>query len=98
EVTGPYDKSGGISAVAPYVKPISCGGCWKHFKYEDDTCRTLTQGSCMDYLKEPAVLQACQQMLARGRNRPTTQPYPYPAEQPPAEWLLPGWVGSPLSA
>ncbi len=92
EVTGPYDGSGGISLVAPFAKPASCGGCWKHFKYEDDTCRTLIQGSCMDYLEEVTVLQACQEMLARARNRPTTQHSTYPAE-----WLLPGWAGPPLN-
>jgi ADP-heptose:LPS heptosyltransferase len=63
EMTGPYDRTGGISIVAPFEKPASCGGCWKHFKYEDDTCRTLDQGSCMSYLSEDEVLDACLRML-----------------------------------
>lgn len=65
EVTGPYDRSKGIAVVAPFAKQPSCGGCWKHFKYEDDTCRTLPVGSCMAYLTEGAVLQACHAMLDR---------------------------------
>jgi ADP-heptose:LPS heptosyltransferase len=63
EVTGPYDRSKGISVVAPFAKQPSCGGCWKHFKYEDDTCLTLSTGSCMSYLEEPPVLQACHTLL-----------------------------------
>lgn len=63
EVTGPYDRSNGISVVAPFAKEPSCGGCWKHFKYEDDSCRTLSTGSCMSYLAEETVLRACQDLL-----------------------------------
>ena len=65
EVTGPYDPRGGIGLVAPFKKEATCGGCWKHFKYEDDTCRTLSQGSCMHHLEAEAVLAACIQMLDR---------------------------------
>lgn len=67
EVTGPYDRSKGIGLVAPFAKQPSCGGCWKHFKYEDDTCRTLRDSSCMSYLEEPAVLAACVDVLKRER-------------------------------
>ena len=67
EVTGPYNAAGGISLVAPFAKAPSCAGCWKHFKYEDDTCRTLTIGSCMAFLPVDEVLQACRIMLDRGR-------------------------------
>jgi len=63
EVTGPYDRGNGIPLVAPFAKQPSCGGCWKHFKYEDDTCRTLPVGSCMSYLTEAEVLQACHTLL-----------------------------------
>jgi hypothetical protein len=65
EVTGPYNAGGGISLVASFPKEPTCGGCWKHFKYEDDTCRTLSQGSCIHYLDEPDVLSACVEMLGR---------------------------------
>src|SRR5205809_2644519 len=77
EVTGPYVPDDGVALVAPFVKTPKCGGCWKHFKYEDDTCRALTYGSCMSYLSEDEVLQACLQMLARGRIRANPQPYTY---------------------
>ncbi|HVF98740.1 MAG TPA: glycosyltransferase family 9 protein, partial [Chloroflexia bacterium] len=76
EVTGPYDRSKGISLVAPFEKQASCGGCWKHFKYEDDTCRTLREGSCMSYLQEPEVLAACLEVLKRER---ATSPVYLPA-------------------
>jgi len=66
-VTGPYNPDGGIGLVAPFVKVATCGSCWKHFKYEDDTCRTLLEGSCMQYLEESMVLSACQEMLDRER-------------------------------
>ena len=46
----------------------TCGGCWKHFKYEDDTCRTLSEGSCMHYLEESEVISACADMLSRKRD------------------------------
>lgn len=66
EVTGPYDGSGGISLVAPFDKEPSCAGCWKHFKYEDDRCRTLRFGSCLSYLEEGDVLRACARALWGG--------------------------------
>ncbi|MEP6775255.1 MAG: glycosyltransferase family 9 protein [Chloroflexota bacterium] len=66
-VTGPYRTEGGIALVAPFEKPATCGSCWKHFKYEDDTCRTLSAGSCMQFLQENAVLEACTTLLERGR-------------------------------
>ena len=91
-VTGPYDARNGIALVAPFVKASTCGGCWKHFKYEDDSCRTLKYGSCMSYLEEAEVLQACMQVLA-GRNRATTQPFGYPL-RPAPEALAPGWASS----
>jgi ADP-heptose:LPS heptosyltransferase len=68
EVTGPYNPKGGTSLVAPFQKESTCGGCWKHFKYEDDTCRTLPQGSCMQYLKESQVMAACADLLNRKRD------------------------------
>jgi ADP-heptose:LPS heptosyltransferase len=67
EVTGPYNTRGGIGLVAPFKKEPTCGGCWKHFKYEDDTCRTLSEGSCMHYLEESEVMSACVDMLSRKR-------------------------------
>ena len=73
DVTGPYVPSGGIAAVAPFVKPTSCGGCWKHFKYEDDSCRTLDDGSCMDYLEVTDVLRACERILEKGRSQSLPQ-------------------------
>jgi ADP-heptose:LPS heptosyltransferase len=97
EVTGPYDPGNGISLVAPFGKTRKCGGCWKHFKYEDDTCRALHQGSCMDYLQEPDVLRACLQMLHRARRVHPLQPYTFPA-QPPAGLFLPDWAGSSIGA
>jgi ADP-heptose:LPS heptosyltransferase len=66
-VTGPYNPDGGIGLVAPFVKEATCGGCWKHFKYEDDTCRTLSEGSCMHYLEESTVIAACERLLDRKR-------------------------------
>ena len=68
EVTGPYNSNGGIGLVAPFKKVTTCGGCWKHFKYEDDTCRTLSEGSCMHYLEESEVISACADMLSRKRD------------------------------
>jgi len=67
-VTGPYNPDGGIDLVAPFKKEATCGGCWKHFKYEDDTCRTLSDGSCMHYLEESTVLNACEELLSRKRD------------------------------
>ncbi len=65
EVTGPYDRTGGTSLVAPFPKQPTCAPCWKHFKYEKDLCYTLPEGSCMDYLEEETVLQACIDLLSR---------------------------------
>jgi ADP-heptose:LPS heptosyltransferase len=81
EVTGPYRQEGGIGMVAPFIKATTCGGCWKHFKYEDDTCRTLDNGSCMSHLDEPDVLQACAAVLERGRSV-VSQPYELPTDYP----------------
>jgi ADP-heptose:LPS heptosyltransferase len=62
--TGPYDTSRGQALVAPYRKPRSCGSCWKHFKYEDDHCRTLTTAdSCMSKLAVEPVTQAALRLL-----------------------------------
>ena len=93
EVTGPYDRSNGIALVASFVKAPTCGDCWKHFKYEDDTCRALNYGSCMDYLEEEEVLQACFQLLARGRARLDPRPYDYPVPSP-VDALVAGWTGT----
>ena len=65
EVTGPYDRRGGVSVVAPFPKQPTCAPCWKHFKYEKDLCYTLPQGSCLDYLEESDVLRAALDLLAR---------------------------------
>lgn len=78
EVTGPYVQSGGIGLVAPFQKPATCGGCWKHFKYEDDTCRTFDVGSCMHFLGEEAVLDACMDMLRKDRVMPLRPLLNYP--------------------
>ena len=67
EVTGPYNAAGGMALIAPFVKAPSCGNCWKHFKYEDDTCRTLSHSSCMAFLSVDDVVRACRTMLDRGR-------------------------------
>lgn len=91
EVTGPYEGSGGISLVAPFLKAPTCGGCWKHFKYEDDRCRTLDQGSCMDYLSEEEVFKACGQVLGR-RRLPRREPPTIPYWPQPHEITLPGWI------
>ena len=56
EATGPYDTRRGVSLVAPFQKPASCGGCWKHFKYEDDSCRTLGD-TCMALLPVAPVVE-----------------------------------------
>ncbi len=59
EVTGPYDPSRGEALIAPFRKEPRCGSCWKQaFKYEDDRCRTLEVGSCMDKLAVNPVLTA----------------------------------------
>ncbi len=65
DVTGPYDPSRGEALVAPFRKPASCDSCWKQaFKYEDDRCRTLPAGSCMDHLTVGRVLGATLRRLA----------------------------------
>jgi ADP-heptose:LPS heptosyltransferase len=65
-VTGPYDPRWGEALVAPFRKPASCATCWKQaFKYEDDRCRTLPAGSCMDHLGVTPVLQAALRALRR---------------------------------
>lgn len=89
EVTGPYRQSGGIGLVAPFEKPATCGSCWKHFKYEDDTCRTLSQGSCMHFLQEGAVLDACMTVLRRDRLVPSNSILDYPGTV-----LIPAGSGS----
>jgi ADP-heptose:LPS heptosyltransferase len=82
--TGPYDISRGQALVAPYRKPASCGSCWKHFKYEDDRCRTLTTAdSCMSKLAVEPVVQAAQRLLV----------YPAPAYPAPVA-PLPRWAPS----
>lgn len=90
QVTGPYDAGEGLGLVAPFVKESSCGGCWKHFKYEDDSCRTLQTGSCMAYLSEASVLAACTQMLNKPRPAPVpfAPTYGYPLQ--PAGLFAPG--------
>src|SRR3954454_19362598 len=60
EVTGPYNPDGGIGLVAHFKKIATCGGCWKHLKYENDTCRTLSEGSCIHHLEESFVLNVCE--------------------------------------
>ncbi len=59
EVTGPYDRTRGTALVAPFPKQQGCAGCWRQFKYVDDTCRTVPGGSCMTALEVDAVLAAC---------------------------------------
>lgn len=64
DVTGPYDPTWGEALVAPFRKPVACASCWKQaFKYEDDHCRTLTVGSCMDKLAVGPVLHAALRQL-----------------------------------
>jgi len=94
EVTGPYDRTNGISLVAPFDKMPSCAGCWKHFKYQDDTCRTFDYGSCMEFLSEDSVLNACLLMLERGRVHTAPQHYVFPSA-PPHDFYASGWTGSP---
>jgi ADP-heptose:LPS heptosyltransferase len=91
QVTGPYRQDGGIGLVAPFDKPSTCGGCWKHFKYEDDTCRSLPQASCMSFLQEETVLEACAAMLRR--NGLTL---PAPAFDYPGALVLSGVSRSPV--
>jgi ADP-heptose:LPS heptosyltransferase len=94
DVTGPYDRNNGISLVAPFMKTPKCGGCWKHFKYEDDTCRALKHGSCMDYLEETDVMEACLQMLGRGRGHFDPQPLDFPPAST-AGAVAAGWASAP---
>src|SRR5262249_37441442 len=91
-VTGPYNPEGGIGLVAPFNKVATCGGCWKHFKYEDDTCRTLSEGSCIHYLEESSVLSACEQMLSRKRDLA----FP-PLYQDAGRLILPGVAAMPAA-
>lgn len=96
EVTGPYDRSSGVSLVAPFEKAPTCAGCWKHFKYQDDTCRTLRYDSCMSYLQEDDVYDACVQMLDRQPALAVAQPYAFPS--PPTYHgglTLPEWAAPP---
>ena len=58
-VTGPYARDLGRALVAPFAKAPACGGCWRHFKYEDDRCRAMRHDSCMAALPVEAVLAAC---------------------------------------
>ena len=59
EVTGPYDRTLGTALMAPFEKSRACAGCWRQFKYVDDSCRAVPGGSCMDALGVEAVLAAC---------------------------------------
>jgi ADP-heptose:LPS heptosyltransferase len=70
DVTGPYDRAGGVALVAPFEKAPSCAGCWKHFKYQDDRCRTLYDGSCLQYLEESATLEVCLRLMGASRTGP----------------------------
>jgi hypothetical protein len=92
-VTGPYDRSNGAPLIAPFEKQPSCGGCWKHFKYQDDSCRTFNQGSCMEFLSEEAVLEASFRLLERGRVHTGPQHYTFPAPHP-YDSFAGGWAGS----
>jgi ADP-heptose:LPS heptosyltransferase len=92
QVTGPYEPLNGTALVAPFVKRSTCNGCWKHFKYEDDTCRTLKHSSCMAHLQEPEVLQACVHLLERPRTRTVDGNNTYPPHEP-ARSLVPALVG-----
>ncbi|HMA33063.1 MAG TPA: glycosyltransferase family 9 protein [Chloroflexia bacterium] len=83
DVTGPYDPSWGEALIAPFRKPATCAACWKQaFKYEDDRCRTLDRGSCMNKLAVSPVLHA---VLRRLR-----LPHQVPVQ--------PGWEPAPLAA
>jgi ADP-heptose:LPS heptosyltransferase len=57
EVTGPYDHRLGRGLVAPFPRGESCRTCWKSFKYEDDMCHALEQGSCTNFLDRRVVLE-----------------------------------------
>ncbi|MGI8586569.1 MAG: glycosyltransferase family 9 protein [Chloroflexia bacterium] len=88
DVTGPYDPSLGDALVAPFLKPASCASCWKQaFKYEDDRCRTLPVGSCMDKLTVGPVVQA----VLRRLRAPGPAPLHSPADRRTAP-AAHGWV------
>jgi ADP-heptose:LPS heptosyltransferase len=70
EMTGPYDRAGGTALVAPFEKLPTCEGCWKHFKYQDDRCRTLGEGSCLGSLGQEAVIRACIGLLDTPKKEP----------------------------
>ena len=63
-VTGPYARDLGESLVAPYAKAAACRGCWRQFKYIDDTCAALGTPSCMGHLLPDAVLGAALRQLS----------------------------------
>ena len=65
EVTGPYDRALGTALVAPFAKTHACRGCWRQFKYVDDTCRALPGSSCLAALPAEPVLDACLAELRR---------------------------------
>jgi ADP-heptose:LPS heptosyltransferase len=65
EVTGPYNSQIGRYLVAPFQRGENCRNCWKNFKYEDDKCRALTNGSCIDYLDKRQVLETAVEMLEK---------------------------------
>jgi ADP-heptose:LPS heptosyltransferase len=65
DVTGPYDRTLGTALVAPFAKTRACHGCWRQFKYIDDTCRTLPGSSCLAALPAEPVLAACLAELGR---------------------------------
>lgn len=64
DVTGPYDRNLGRGLVAPFLRGESCRTCWKSFKYEDDECHALEQGSCTIFLDRQAVLEAALELLS----------------------------------
>lgn len=97
EVTGPYNRHNGNGLVAPFEKAPKCAGCWKHFKYQDDTCRTLLAGSCLDYLEEEPVFSACMEMLGKERIRLAPPSYSFPAPHMP-DVVMPGWAGQSIGA
>lgn len=68
DVTGPYRAAPGAALIAPFAKEPPCAACWKQaFKYEDDRCRTLAEGSCMDRLAVGPVLHAALRLLRAPR-------------------------------
>ena len=97
EVTGPYSSEGGIPLVAPFVKAPTCANCWKHFKYEHDTCRTLSHGSCTAFLPVSDVVQACRTLLDRGRTVRVPVPGPFPGPGPDVVFPQVHALGSPAA-